>query len=51
MTEDQVMRAYGQLRKRGDDSLAKNTFLASLRNQNTVGELRVNRSDDCANVC
>ncbi|KAI5787621.1 malate dehydrogenase [Peziza echinospora] len=32
----QVSRAYGQLLLRGNDSLAKNTFLASLRAQNLV---------------
>ncbi|KAF8469116.1 hypothetical protein BDZ91DRAFT_721750 [Kalaharituber pfeilii] len=34
--EQQVARAYLQLSKRGNDNLAKNTFLTSLKNQNMV---------------
>lgn len=34
--DQQVKRAYLQLQKRGDDNLAKNTFMSSLKSQNLV---------------
>jgi malate dehydrogenase (oxaloacetate-decarboxylating) len=34
--EQQVQRAYGQYSSRGDDAMAKNTFLTSIKYQNEV---------------